>query len=95
MSGQRTGRSPADRRVVDTNDSVWWGPPNTRLSHDGFVHLREHAIDCLNTCHLPGVFVVDCYANYWDAANRFKVLMPVVSISRLLVLLLVRLSVYR
>ena len=51
-SGEKTGRSPKDKRVVEHPDSendVWWGPVNIPFDDDTFEINRERAIDYLNT----------------------------------------------
>ncbi len=73
LSGERTGRSPADKRVVreaGTEDEVWWGPVNIPLTSDSFEINRERALDYLHT--RKRLYVVDGYAG-WDPAYRLKV----------------------
>jgi ATP-dependent phosphoenolpyruvate carboxykinase len=51
-SGEKKGRSPKDKRIVDEPGSsadIWWGPINTKLSENAFMVNRERAIDYLNT----------------------------------------------
>ncbi|ORX66787.1 ATP-utilizing phosphoenolpyruvate carboxykinase [Linderina pennispora] len=51
-SGNKTGRSPKDKRVVkeaSTVDDVWWGPVNKKLSEESFAINYERAVDYLNT----------------------------------------------
>ena len=72
-SGDKTGRSPKDKRVVrhpDSADDVWWGPINIGLDENVFYVNRERAIDYLNTCER--LYVVDAFAG-WDPAYRLKV----------------------
>lgn len=72
-SGKKTGRSPSDKRVVDSADvtsDVWWGPVNIKLDEHTFDINRERAIDYLNT--LPRLYIVDGYAG-WDPRHRIKV----------------------
>ncbi|MEX0601628.1 MAG: phosphoenolpyruvate carboxykinase (ATP), partial [Rhodothermales bacterium] len=72
-SGEKTGRSPADKRMVehpDSVDDIWWGRINIRLDHHTFLVNRERAIDYLNT--LQRLYVVDGYAG-WDEEHRIKV----------------------
>ncbi|MCA9080726.1 MAG: phosphoenolpyruvate carboxykinase (ATP), partial [Planctomycetaceae bacterium] len=72
-SGEKTGRSPKDKRVVQHPDStgeVWWGPVNFPLDEPTFMINRERAIDYLNT--RLRLYVVDGYAG-WDPAQRIKV----------------------
>jgi len=73
MSGEKTGRSPKDKRVVDEAGSqgdVWWGPVNIALPEEGFESNRDRAIDYLNT--RPYLYVVDGYAG-WDEKHRIKI----------------------
>ena len=72
-SGEKTGRSPKDKRVVrhlDSESSVWWGPVNFPLDESTFCINRERAIDYLNTC--PRIYCVDAFAG-WDPAQRLRV----------------------
>ncbi|MCA9713208.1 MAG: phosphoenolpyruvate carboxykinase (ATP) [Myxococcales bacterium] len=73
MSGSKTGRSPADKRIVDepsSRDEVWWGPVNVKLDEHTFFINRERAIDYLNTREL--LYCVDGFAG-WDPTHRIKV----------------------
>ena len=73
MSGEKTGRSPGDKRIVDepaTTEDVWWGPVNIKLSDDTFLINRERAIDYLNS--RERLYVVDGFAG-WDPKYRIKV----------------------
>jgi phosphoenolpyruvate carboxykinase (ATP) len=73
MSGKKTGRSPADKRIVDepaTANDIWWGSVNIKLDDHTFEINRERAIDYLNT--RERLYCVDAYAN-WDPAYRIKV----------------------
>jgi phosphoenolpyruvate carboxykinase (ATP) len=72
-SGDKTGRSPKDKRVVDdpaSSSDIWWGDINIRLTERSFVINRQRAIDYLNT--RPRIFVFDGYAG-WDTNCQFKV----------------------
>lgn len=73
MSGEKTGRSPSDKRIVSepsSKDDVWWGPVNTEIDDHVFMINRERAIDYLNT--RPHLYVVDGFAG-WDPKYRIKV----------------------
>lgn len=73
FSGDKTGRSPKDKRVVehpDSKDEVWWGPINVPIDNDTFEINRERAIDYLNT--RPWLYVVDAFAG-WDEDYRAKI----------------------
>jgi len=72
-SGEKTGRSPQDKRVVkhpDSEQEVWWGPVNFPLDERSFMVNRERAIDYLNT--RKRLYCVDGFAG-WDPAYRIKV----------------------
>jgi phosphoenolpyruvate carboxykinase (ATP) len=73
FSGEKTGRSPKDKRIVehpDSKDDVWWGPVNVSLDEGTFEINRERAIDYLNT-RRP-LYVVDAFAG-WDENYRAKI----------------------
>jgi phosphoenolpyruvate carboxykinase (ATP) len=72
-SGEKTGRSPTEKRLVQQKPSqehIWWGPVNIPLSQDVFLVNRERAVDYLNS--LEQLYVVDGYAGA-DAQHRIKV----------------------
>lgn len=72
-SGDKTGRSPKDKRVVrhpSSENNVWWGPVNFPLDELTFAINRERAIDYLNT--RSRLYCVDAFAG-WDPAERLKV----------------------
>ena len=76
-SGAKTGRSPADKRIVDNpngqwafSNEIWWGKVNIKLDEESFNINRERALDYLNTC--GRLYVVDAYAG-WDPRYRIKV----------------------
>jgi ATP-dependent phosphoenolpyruvate carboxykinase len=52
FSGEKTGRSPKDKRVVEhpeSKDDVWWGAVNVPIDDATFDINRERAIDYLNS----------------------------------------------
>jgi len=72
-SGQKTGRSPKDKRIVDadpSNKDVWWGDVNVKLTDKSFQINRQRAIDYLNT--RDQIYVVDGFAG-WDPKYQIKV----------------------
>jgi phosphoenolpyruvate carboxykinase (ATP) len=72
-SGEKTGRSPKDKRVVKSPESegnIWWGPINIPLDRHSFLINRERARDYLNT--RPRLYCIDGFAG-WDPAHRLKV----------------------
>ncbi len=75
QSGDKTGRSPKDKRIVDHPDStgdIWWGAVNMPLSDHSFLVNRQRAIDYLNT--RSRVYVMDGFAG-WDPKYQLKVRM--------------------
>jgi phosphoenolpyruvate carboxykinase (ATP) len=73
MSGEKTGRSPSDKRIVDEDGSradVWWGNVNIKMEERSFLTNRERAVDYLNT--RSRLFVMDGFAG-WDPRYRIKV----------------------
>jgi len=72
-SGDKTGRSPKDKRIVrhpDSQDDIWWGPINIPVDEHTFEINRERALDYLNI--QPKLYVVDAFAG-WSPENRLKV----------------------
>ncbi len=72
-SGEKTGRSPQDKRVVrhpNSDQNIWWGPVNFPLDERSFMVNRERAIDYLNT--RKRLYCIDAFAG-WDPASRIKV----------------------
>ena len=72
-SGDKTGRSPKDKRVVRHPDSevdVWWGPVNVPLDELTFAINRERAMDYLNT--RDTLYIIDAFAG-WDPKYQLKV----------------------
>jgi len=73
MSGEKTGRSPKDKRIVDepgSRENVWWGDVNIKLDEHVFNVNHERAIDYLNT--RDQLYVIDGYAG-WDERFRQKI----------------------
>ena len=72
-SGEKTGRSPRDKRVVkhpDSEKNIDWGDINISLDEQTYFVNRERAVDYLNICER--LFVVDAFAG-WDPKYRIKV----------------------
>ncbi len=72
-SGAKTGRSPKDKRIVETpvnKRDIWWGPVNMALSPRSFRMCRKRAIDYLARC--PRIYVIDGFAGS-DREHRLKV----------------------
>ena len=72
-SGDKTGRSPKDKRVVkhpDSESDVWWGTVNIGIDESVFLVNHERAIDYLNT--RQRLYCFDGFAG-WDPKYRLKV----------------------
>lgn len=72
-SGEKTGRSPKDKRVVrhpDSENNIDWGDINIDLDDHSYKINHERAKDYLNT--RDRLFVVDAFAG-WDENYRIKV----------------------
>lgn len=73
LSGEKTGRSPTDKRIVDedtTRDDIWWGPVNIKLEEQVFEINKERALDYLNTRDF--LYCIDGFAG-WDPKQQIKV----------------------
>ena len=71
-SGEKTGRSPLDKRIVEaapSKDNIDWGDINIPYDEHVFMINRERALDYLNT--RDQLFVVDAFAG-WDPKYRIK-----------------------
>jgi phosphoenolpyruvate carboxykinase (ATP) len=72
-SGDRTGRSPRDKRIVvhpDSEADIDWGSVNIPLTEKSFENLRRQAVEFFNTC--GRLYVVDGFAG-WDPAHQIKI----------------------
>ncbi len=72
-SGEKTGRSPRDKRIADnprSSTEIWWGEVNIRLDEGTFHINRERAIDYFNI--LDRIYVFDGFAG-WDPKYRLRV----------------------
>ena len=72
-SGEKTGRSPKDKRIVqhpDSKENVWWGPVNIPMNAADFKSNKTRAVDFLNA--QTELHVTDGYAG-WDPKHRIKV----------------------
>ena len=72
-SGEKTGRSPRDKRVVklpESEQDVWWGDINIPMDLENFEANKERAVDYLNLCNR--VYVFDGFAG-WDPRYQIKV----------------------
>ncbi len=72
-SGEKTGRSPKDKRIVrnpESENNIDWGSVNIELDPHVFNINRERSIDYLNT--RDKIFVVDAFAG-WDPKYQIKI----------------------
>jgi phosphoenolpyruvate carboxykinase (ATP) len=72
-SGEKTGRSPKDKRIVRRAESeadIWWGKVNVPLEESSFQINRERAVDYLNS--RDRIYCFDGFAG-WDPAHQIKV----------------------
>ncbi|HTU25412.1 MAG TPA: phosphoenolpyruvate carboxykinase (ATP) [Pirellulales bacterium] len=72
-SGEKTGRSPKDKRIVQNSPSaenIWWGSVNIPLEEHSFLINRQRAIDYLDT--RERLYCFDGFAG-WDPKYRLKV----------------------
>lgn len=72
-SGDKTGRSPKDKRIVDdprSRNDIWWGDVNIRLTERSFTINRQRAIDYLNL--QPRLYVLDGLAG-WEPRYQLKI----------------------
>src|ERR1700741_1851448 len=72
-SGEKTGRSPKDKRIVKNPASekeVWWGTTNVPLNPKSYRTVRQRALDYLNVC--DRLYCFDGFAG-WDPKYRIKV----------------------
>ena len=72
-SGEKTGRTPKDKRIVrhqNSQEDVWWGDINMPVDESTFQINRERAIDFFNT--RDRIYVVDGMAG-WDPEHQIKV----------------------
>lgn len=72
-SGEKTGRSPKDKRIVRhpaSENDVWWGTVNLPIEDQTFQINLERARDYLNT--RDRLYCVDAFAG-WDPRYRLKI----------------------
>lgn len=72
-SGEKTGRSPKDKRIVRNpsfEKDVWWGTTNVPLDPKSYATVRQRALDYLNVCER--LYCFDGFAG-WDPKYRIKI----------------------
>ncbi|MCA9297918.1 MAG: phosphoenolpyruvate carboxykinase (ATP) [Phycisphaerales bacterium] len=73
MTGDRTGRSPKDKVLEDTDrvhDKIWWGPVNRPITPDHFERVHQIAVEHLN--RRPRLYTFDGFCGA-DATHRLGV----------------------
>jgi phosphoenolpyruvate carboxykinase (ATP) len=73
MSGEKTGRSPKDKRLVrhaNSQEDVWWGNINMEVTEHTFMLNRQRALDYIDL--RDRIYVFDGYAG-WDPDHQIKV----------------------
>ena len=70
-SGENTGRSPKDKRIVldDNTRNIWWGDINIPIESQLFEFYTDFAKKYLNG---KNRYEVDAYAG-WDLENRVRI----------------------
>jgi len=61
-TGQYTGRSPLDKYIVDeisSNQNVWWGDVNRKISNEIFNELYEKVINYYNQVEDSDIYIFD------------------------------------
>ena len=64
-TGIYTGRSPKDKYIVDepsSNDKIWWGDVNQKISQDIFDNLYDKVISYYNASSDSDTYIFDGYA---------------------------------
>ncbi len=75
-SGEKTGRSPKDKRIVESASSekdVWWGPVNVPIDQRTYDIVRERARDYLNICDR-----VYCFDGFAGADPKYRIKIRVI-----------------
>ena len=65
-TGERTGRSPHDRFIVDETpftDAVWWGDVNRPIAREGYLELKAMVIQHLSSSNQLHVQDLACGAD--------------------------------
>ncbi len=75
-SGEKTGRSPKDKRIVKNPASekdVWWGPVNVPIDSHSYEIVRERARDYLNICER-----LYCFDGFAGADPKYRIKIRVI-----------------
>ena len=75
-SGDRTGRSPKDKRIVGNgngnDNNIWWGHVNVPISVDSYKLNKKLALDYIANC--KQIYVVDVYAGKIQYKKKFRII---------------------
>lgn len=73
-SGEKTGRSPKDKRIVrdETTENINWGDVNIPMSDKVYMHYKEIAIDYIDKKPYYRTYIVTGYAG-WLNKRKIKV----------------------
>jgi phosphoenolpyruvate carboxykinase (ATP) len=71
-SGEKTGRSPKDKRMVydENTKDIWWGPVNKKIDGQLYDYYKKSAIEYLD--NQDRIYQIDAYAG-WDSKYQLKV----------------------
>ncbi len=75
-SGEKTGRSPKDKRIVKNDASekdIWWGPVNSPIDTHTFELMRERARNYLNICER-----LYCFDGFAGADPKYRIKIRVI-----------------
>ena len=75
-SGEKTGRSPKDKRIVKNSASendVWWGSVNVPIDSNTYEIVRERARDYLNICER-----LYCFDGFAGADPKYRIKIRVI-----------------
>jgi len=75
-SGEKTGRSPKDKRIVRNDASekdIWWGPVNVPIDPSTYAIVRERARDYLNICER-----LYCFDGFAGADPKYRIKIRVI-----------------
>lgn len=72
FSGEKTGRSPNDKRIVDTDNNIWFdnNSPNTRINDKDYRINKNIALNYI--FNQKNIYVFDGYAG-WDPVHQIRI----------------------
>lgn len=74
-SGEKTGRSPKDKRIVydENTKDIDWGNVNIPMSTELYQHYKKGVIEYLKMITEKRIYIVEGYAG-WENKRRIKVI---------------------